>query len=813
MSRRPLTAAALCLMAGLWLGRYIYLPWPLTLALSLCALAGLIAATIWENRRRRWIAGLLFSFLVGWCRITPLAYPQLPATHITHWIDRGKVTVQGTLKAAPQIDADGHTRLELDAERIVFAPNRHTTARGRLRITGARDLPTVEIGDRVRLTTDVRPIGGFRTPGAVDSPWLAQVDGFLAQGYVRSGETIEIVERGSFGFLRSVERLRGGIARAAQQKSPANAPYVLALVLGEPQMLSAQLRDAFRDVGLSHLLAISGLHVTAIAGLVFSLSWILLARFRRLALRFQLHRFSALIAFPFPLLYALLAGGSVSVVRAGLLYLMFFLGVWRGQRRDMYIALAFAAILILLVKPGYLWRPAFQLSFAAVLGFAHFRPLVDESTKRIGWQEKLTRHPRLLHQRQRFLRGAGYSLAAILATMPITAWHFGAVAPAGLIANLAGIPIFAMLVIPALIAGTIVLPWSSTLAHFCWTIAAGGIEQVYGMALLLREMGVTQVFIGRPSLPELAAVAVLLLVMPYWRERRMWMIAAAASLVLIAVPLGYLVQPHLQREMKVTMLDVGQGLSLLAEIPGGKRLLFDGGGLPYSDFDIGRAVVLPFLAAKRIRRLDVVVASHGHPDHYRGLQAVLETIPVKELWCIKTTRAFKETGPYLYLIQTARARSVNVRMMDSSQSPFKWGEAEAKVLNPPAEQPPNWDLNDLSLALKLTCRGRSVLFCADMGRKAEWLVLSKAQAGKIGLVQVGHHGSDTSSEPAFIDSLRATDTLISVGRYNRYGHPSANVIRLWEKSGASVWRTDYSGTVECIGKSKYWQCNPLLSGR
>ena len=146
MSRRPLTAAALCLMASLWLGRYVYLPWPLTLALGLCALAGLTAATIWENRRWRWIAGLLFSFLVGWCRITPLAYPQLPATHITHWIDKGKVTVQGTLTAAPQINTAGHTRLELAAERILFAPNQYTSARGRLRVTVARDLPPVEIG-------------------------------------------------------------------------------------------------------------------------------------------------------------------------------------------------------------------------------------------------------------------------------------------------------------------------------------------------------------------------------------------------------------------------------------------------------------------------------------------------------------------------------------------------------------------------------------------------------------------------------------------------------------------------------------------
>ena len=477
------------------------------------------------------------------------------------------------------------------------------------------------------------------------------------------------------------------------------------------------------------------------------------------------------------------------------------------------LPISFAAIVILLAKPGYLWRAGFQLSFAAVLGFVHLRPLVDRLAERVGWKEKLTRHPRLLRRRQRFLRGAGYSLSAILATMPITAWHFGAVAPAGLIANLAGIPIFALLVIPALIAGTIVLPFSATLAHLCWTLAAGGIEQVYGMALLLRELGVTQVFVGRPSRPELAAYATLLLSLPFLREKRGRLIAAVAGLVLIAVPVGFAIRPYLQREMKVTMLDVGQGLSLLAEIPGGKRLLFDGGGLPYSDFDIGRAVVLPFLAAKRIRRLDVVVASHGHPDHYRGLQAVLETIPVKELWRLQTSRAFKDTGPYLYLMETARANDVRVRIMDDMQPPLTLGEAEVFVLNPPAEQPPDWNLNELSLALKLTCRGRSALLCADMEYKAERALIMSAKGFKAELVQVGHHGSDTSSVPEFITSSGATDALISAGRYNRYGHPSRNVIQLWKKSGANVWRTDLSGAVECIGKSEYWRCNPLLSGR
>jgi beta-lactamase superfamily II metal-dependent hydrolase len=254
-------------------------------------------------------------------------------------------------------------------------------------------------------------------------------------------------------------------------------------------------------------------------------------------------------------------------------------------------------------------------------------------------------------------------------------------------------------------------------------------------------------------------------------------------------------------------------LSVLLQAPGGKTLLIDGGPDPN-----GRTTA-PFLAARGIRRLDAVACSHPHPDHYEGLFPVVERFSVGEFWTIDLPRAFREMGPWLGLLARARERGIPVRRLSRADPPFDWNGLRIEPLNPPADPPLAWEPNDLALGLRLSWRGRTALVTADMESYAEDSLLASGRDLRAEIAQVGHHGSNTSSQEDFVDATHAAYALVPVGFQNQYRLPRAEIIARWRAAGATTWRTDLDGAIECTTDGAPWRCrsiapppsNPLLA--
>lgn len=809
MKSRPLFTATLFFIAGIVLGRAFHFPVWSSEAILIFCVAALIVTYFKNNVVLRWAAGLMLALTVGVLRITPIAFPELPENHITHWIDKGKMTVEGTIERPPVIQVDGAGIFVLSVEKLILSENEYTTAVGKLQIRVTQDIPQLEVGERIRLTTSLRHVTSFRTPGAFDRQWFYASQGIRATGYARSGDRIERVDPAPLSFWQLVEKVRTSVRKAATKSSVETGAVVRALILGEQSAIDANVYQSFTNIGINHLLAISGLHVMAIAGLVFWAVWALGGYLGNLPLRFRMHRVAAFVALPFPIAYALLAGGTISVVRACIMYLAFIVAILLGRQREIYTALAMAAIIILLHDPGALWSKGFQLSFAAVLGMIYLRGPIENLANRLTLTEKLAGPSRMQRIRRFLVRLLGFSTAAFAATAPITAWHFGQIAPSGILANLAAIPIFSILVVPALLAGVLVMPISNLLTQGLWAFGAAMIDQVYGMALLLDHLGVRRLFIGRPTWLEIAAFVVVLLMLPYLRNKRWRAFLAGGLAVLVITPLAQWEANHSSKELKLTMLDVGQGLSMLIEAPGGKRMLFDGGGLAFSDFDIGRAVVVPFLSTKRIGTIDIMVVSHPHPDHFRGLITTLETVRVKELWAITPTVWSQNTGDYLQLLDRAKEKEIPIHFLNDRSPPQALGPVDVHILNPPARIPSNWNLNDQSLALRMDYGDRSILLCADMEAKAEKRLLTLNRPLQAELVQAGHHGSASSSLPEFVKRTHANYVFIPVGLYNFWHLPSQKVIDRWIKANAIVLRTDHNGAIECKSTVNSWTCKTL----
>jgi competence protein ComEC len=812
MSKRPLVPAALALMAGLWFGRAVAVPRLAGgVALGVAFAAMLWCLMNWKDWRRT--TGLIvFGFVLGVVRITPVAYPVLALNHLGHWADGASLTLEGRVAEPPLATLDGDGAFVLDVDKVQVAPDRWTRATGKIRVYVRHRLPTLSTGETIRVELAPQPVRSHRTPGVYDTAWLQAAEGVYLFGELRDGDDVVPVAPAPFGCSSLLDRLRGQLREAADRQPGWQPGLVRGLILGEQSVLDEQLYETFRRTGLIHVLVISGFNITAIAGLAYVLVWFLLTRVPRLALRLPVHRLATLAASIATVFYTLLVGASTSVLRACVMYLVLLLSIFLGRRRDLLNSLALAAIIVLLLTPGALWSSGFQYSFGAVLAMIHWRGLATRAGR---WGEPdplLPVAPLRNRVRRGALSGFVYTLAAYLATVPINLWHNGQLPTASLLANLIAVPMFSIGVVPLLLAGCVFAVGAPGLTALCWRGSEILADQVYGAALFLERIGLQSLQLGRPNWIEIALFVGLLIAAPYGRRPRVRRLALAGLVLLAVEPLLWFWHARQSREFSVTLLDVGQGLSLFVRGPRGKAMLIDGG------YDPRGRTLTSFLSAQRQNHLDLVVATHPHPDHFHGLQAVLERFAVDEIWTIPLPQAYEETGRYLFMLDGARARGIPIRQMTRDTPTARVGEMQIEFLNPPSPSPVKWSLNELSLALRLGVDAHHALVTADMEQRAEESLLAWGREFRAGVVQVAHHGSRSSSGPAFVAGTWARHALVPVGYRNRYHLPNLDVMERWQAAAATVWRTDTDGAIECRAGTSGWNCrsiapplwNPLL---
>ena len=483
------------------------------------------------------------------------------------------------------------------------------------------------------------------------------------------------------------------------------------------------------------------------------------------------------------------------------------------RRARLTDALGAAALILLALSPAQLWDASFQLSFAATATLAlAMRPRpVDEPPP----ASRAARVAAALGRRIRALLAG--TLWATLATAPFTALHFGSIPTGGLVGNLIVVPVAELFVLPVALAGAVLgaaWPAGGGLLIDIAVAAAGWASDVAA-----RIAGAAPVLAVPPPGPvDLAAafalwLAAILAARQLGTRRGRRLLVAAAIAVLAG---GHLwraeLAPRLRTDLAVHFLDVGQGDAAVVELPGGAVWLIDGGGLPFvaeaaDDAERrhraaapGEQAVLRFLRWRRIDRIDVLVISHPHPDHYAGLAALAGRIAIGELWVARDADA--DAAPaYHALVASLTA-------------------AGARVVHPPIGRPlavapgvaatvlgPDWagagiataddltDANDDSLVVRLDVAGRRLLFTGDAEEEQETELLRAPAALRADVIKVAHHGSRTSSMPALVDAVAPALAIISCGRGNRFGLPDEEVVDRWQRAGARVLRTDRAGTI------------------
>jgi len=782
------TAAPLA--AALWLGALAGRAVGVSVALT-AAGALLLAAFLTRRSSRQWAWALLVagSLAAGAAR---------GAAH-RESLDRTRALVQGGRLYRLRIEVDGPPALATD----------HVSILARIRASSPR-LPAGTLL-RVRLPADARPEwadrleclawldlpSAPRNPGGFDPRASANAAGWAASA--RAATSRELPPSFASRLLRAtLVRWRRGIERRLRAGlSPTAYSLVLPLVTGDRSDLSPELDADLRAAGLIHLLALSGLHVSALAAvarmLVASAGGGVGARGAAGALA--------------ALLYTGLAGPIPSLMRAAVSEV--WLGWARMTRRsaDPLQGLGVSALILLAVAPGWAGDLGFQLSFAASLGLAALSPPLIELAGRPG-----------IAGARRAAAPIAATLAAQITSAPILiAWTHGLSWP-GVLANLVAVPLSGLLLAAAWLAALFeaAFPGAGQVAFSACELLSRALivvtERAAGFRGALIATG------HEPAVAWLAAAGAVLLVLGACsardlessrRERTLPRFAALAlgawcSTMSAALALSARAPHPAPGCAWLVVLDVGQGDALALAFADGWWLVDTGSRSPH--FDAGESVIRPFLRWAAVRRLEALALTHDDGDHTGGAAALLRALPVVRL--IGPPPLPGRPGPLARfewaLAREAPAASGSRRLADRPPR-FVFASAGETLRESPrvrVEWPPDSASDSISVACAMRSDNAAGLVLAIEAGEARALLLADvdslvenalADTSRVGLLKVGHHGSPSSTGVAFLKRIRPQTAVISCGAHNPYGHPSPAVLERLEASCAELRRTDLSG--------------------
>lgn len=545
-----------------------------------------------------------------------------------------RVGIEGTIYKPPYLSA-GSAIFPLHAERIFRAGDVERTKINLLvRVYGYNG--TLAVGDRIRLPAEIREFNNFNNPGGFDYRFYMQSRGIALMAVVTDGRYVVPMGEGELGFLDGVlERARGPLRLFFHQRLSyrAHAIYT-ALVLGERQGLTSQLREPFDRSGVGHIMAVSGLHLGLVAWLFFTLSRWLLSFSHRLILMVDIRKLAALITAVPVIGYGLITGFQLSSQRAVVMILVFLWSIIIGRERDVWSSLCLAALVILLLSGESLFTTSFQLSFIAVAGILWLSPMIFALVSKCTATMGLFQKSRFLSAILKYAIGlVAVTTAATVMTIPLIAHHFHRFSIAALPANLTVVPIIGLWAVPLGLLSSVALFISPTLAGYLLSLGGAGLNLAISVVQFWSDIPWSSVWVIRPSWLEISLVYGLLYLGFLLSSARWCRILMAVLLAILLVDMGYWAyQTRLNRSLRVTVLDVGRGSAAVVRFPGTQRMLIAHNVFGPWGFHLPRIAIAPYLWHNKITRVDYLFPMDPEelPRSDR-LQFMIETFHVREV--------------------------------------------------------------------------------------------------------------------------------------------------------------------------------------
>ena len=836
---RPVIPLSLSLIAGIAIGS----EWPAggAIALAIIGGSGAAIARCLVRRRPAAFSPLILFLALGYLSMQPYAIPRFPPDHVSRFLDTGPWQISGVVDGRPT-EYESRTRFAVMTERLASGSESHRVS-GLLRVTVTGPGAGVVHGERVCFRSRIRPIRSFKNPGGFDAVRHMHLLGVWGSAFTDVGQLVHLAPP-DVGPARVIDAARTAVARRVDAAVCLPEAAVLkALVIGDQAQIPPDVQQAFRRTGTTHILAISGLHFGIVASAAFVVFRWLLGFIHPMLLTGWSRKGAALLTLLPVGLYALLAGMSPSTQRALIMAAVFLVSFLVEREQDLMNTLAVAALAILVANPPSLTSVSFQLSFAAVFailyGFAQIRRRDPEAAPPVapGVAVRLARSLGLF-----FL----VSVFATAGTLPLILHYFNMVSFIGLLANCVVVPLMGYVAVLAGLIGAFLVPFSDSAAILCFKLAGGVLSASIAAVRQMSDLPFAAARTVSPSILEMVlfyafAGCVLRLIqcrqgpagltapggvtgtagpppqpprpkgLPHAFRKGGALAApsarAAAGLLVLCLAAGFadtgywLYQRFWHPDLRMTLLDVGQGSAALLELPGGRTVLVDGGGFAdNSAFDVGAAVVAPFLWRSKIATVDTIILTHPNSDHLNGLIFIAENFNVGALW--ENGEPWHTLG-YQALMRAAAAHGIERPQLAEIPRESAINGVRLEVLYPPTDflarrETERWRRaeNNNSLVTRFSFGEVSMLLPGDIMWPAEKeLVAMAGDRLKSQVLVAPHHGSRTSSSEEFASAVAPQAVLISCADRPGSGIPHPQTLERYAARGARIYRTDRNGAI------------------
>jgi competence protein ComEC len=668
------------------------------------------------------------------------------------------ITVLGVIAEMPRQNERG-VSFAFDVERVLTA--RAQVPSHILLSTYDTDKTTqlaLHAGERWQLSVRLKQPHGNSNPYTFDFEAWALEKNIRAVGYIYAKGDNQRIDANVIAPGYLIERMREAI-RAHFQQVLGASPYagvLSALAIGDQSSIPASQWQIFTRTGVNHLISISGLHITMLAGLGFTLCYWLWRRSTYLTLWLPARKAATVAGLLVAIAYALLSGYGVPAQRTVYMLSTMAAAMWLSRNIAPSQLLAAALLVVLLLDPWAVISPGFWLSFGAV-GLIFYI-----SSNRLGAKHWLREYVQV-------------QWAMSIGLIPLLLAMFQQISLVSPLANIFAIPLVSFVVVPLTLLGALLpFDWILTLAHGCMSLIMQALEWLNQLPSAVWEQHAPPAWsVG------VGMLGVLWILLPRGFPAR-WLG------IIFLLPL-FLLQPAAPASgsLRLTIFDVGQGLAVAAQTTN-HTLMYDSGPGFNSEANSGNRILLPALRGMGIAHLDTLMLTHNDADHTGGALSLMQDMPIDLL-----SSSLPDDSP---ILQQAAAQTIRCR--DGQH--WAWDNVNFEVLHPSAESYADDTIknNDRGCVLRISSGQNTVLLAADIEKKSETRLLQlHPDKLRSTLLVVPHHGSKTSSSPHFVSAVLPGYAIFTAGYRNHFGHPKAEVVARYQEAGSELLRSDRDGAI------------------
>ena len=619
-----------------------------------------------------------------------------------------------------------------------------------------------EIGDILQIQGEYEQINSYKNKGVFNYEKYLKKDNIY--GKIRVSKFT--IKKKSKSRIRVSEKIKEKFKNNFDVQT---ANYFITIILGDKSELDKQIKENFQNGGISHLLAISGMHINCI---ILIITYVINKTINSYKIR-------KLITIGILIMYGSIIEFSPSATRAIIMAIMHLTALNLLEKDNFLVNISISSFIILIISPYYLVDTGFLLSFTATISIVYvYKKLRKEVSK-----NKII---------QSISDSLILTISANILIAPIVICLFKKISLSMFIIGIIISPfIFIIEIIGILI---IIIP------SFILKFLKVPIELFISIFDFLSSINFLTIYFKVPNIIQIILYYTIIIKFLFKPKRKIISkILICIIVISIVSQLIYSSYSILFRKFEINLIDVGQGDSTLIVTPKNKKILIDGGG--NENYDIGANVLIPYLLNKKIKQIDYLIISHFDTDHVGGTFKVLEKLKVKQ---VIISQQKEDSSNFQKFLEIAKKRNIKIIVVKAGDIIQIEKNIYIEVLWPTEKLEISTNpLNNNSIVAKLIYENTSILFTGDIEAKAEKELVKKYDKNlKSDILKVAHHGSQTSSTQDFIDKVNPKIALIGVGYKNKFDHPNKEILERLQKINCKIYRIDTMGEIDCSIDSK-----------